>query len=437
MTEQSGREERDRTSRLIRVLAKDLAELARVQAKLTTDLVDLLSEVQGEGTEIPLHMPARTDDTEDRTEIEAGEADPIGEDEKGSAEPPRRPGAEPETGPEPVAGSVPIADPEPGLHAEPTATEEETVRDPEPPAEDFAETGHATAEETGDNGEEPIANQLDDAEGELELEAEDESSEALDTTVLVLESGDARVGVLWNQVVHIGTFSDPALPERIESEDGPVDLVSLGRLLHGVSREEKYYVVLADEGEKAAVACERMLGLGPLASVSRHEQDKRIQVLQVHLLKSFTRGTEGPDLQSDAGEEEPDSFGEREREERDRNGPRRALVAVRYLPARVAICRYLRGRGWQVGEAAGLEAAIVSLDLGHWDALFLEARVNGTPDEAEEALLSRVGELGVPVIRVGSRISGYPGHSGPSLMFPFSETELESILQETEARPGR
>ena len=84
----------------------------------------------------------------------------------------------------------------------------------------------------------------------------------------------------------------------------------------------------------------------------------------------------------------------------------------------------------------GSEAAIVSLDLGRWDALFLEARSNGQPDEAEEALLDRVGELSIPVIRVGSRVSGYPTQGGPSLMFPFSEAELDSILSKAGGRPG-
>ena len=130
------------------------------------------------------------------------------------------------------------------------------------------------------------------------------------------------------------------------------------------------------------------------------------------------------------------SASQKEEDERDRNGPRRALVAVRYLPARVAICRYLRGRGWQVGEAAGLEAAVVSLDLGRWDALFLEARGNGHADETEQALLDRVGELSIPVIRVGSRISGYPTQGGPSLMFPFSEAELDTILETAGGRAG-
>ena len=377
------------TPRLIEKLARDLADLARAQAKLTTDLVDLLEGLRAEAPEIPLHIPPGEADREDRIEAGSGEG--------GGAPAPAEVGE--------------------GAGEAPGRGSDEGEEIPE-------------GEESRD-----LAVEIEEAADEGEDEEAEEVPDSLDTTVLVLESGDARVGVLWDQVVQIGSFSERTVPERIESEHGAVDLVSLGRLLHGVSREEKYFVVLADEGEKAAVACERMLGLGPLASVSKHEQDERIQVLQVRLLRSFAGGADLP-VETGPAEGARETPEEREREERDRNGPRRALVAVRYLPARVAICRYLRGRGWQVGEAAGLDAAIVSLDLGRWDALFLDARVNGTPDEAEEALLSRVGELGVPVIRVGSRISGYPGHSGPSLMFPFSETELESILHATEARPG-
>ncbi len=122
-------------------------------------------------------------------------------------------------------------------------------------------------------------------------------------------------------------------------------------------------------------------------------------------------------------------------------GPMKSMPGIRThghvaLIARCHTCRYVRGRLCEVEEAAGLEAAIVSLDLGRWDALFLEARVNGKPEEAEKALIHRVGELGVPVIRVGSRISGYPTAGGPALMFPFSESELESILSMTEEKAG-
>jgi len=267
-----------------------------------------------------------------------------------------------------------------------------------------------------------------------ETEEEEEEATPSDATVLVLESHHARVGVLWDQVVQIGSLTTPTVPDQIETDHGSVDLFSLGSLLHGVSREEKYFVVLGKEGEKAAVACERMLGLGPLASASKNEKDSRIQVLQVGLLKTFAK-VPARSQGAGVGDGRPSAL-EKEEEERDRNGPRRALVAVRYLPARVAICRYLRGRGWQVGEAAGLEAAIVSLDLGRWDALFLEARGNGHADDAEQALLNRTGELSIPVIRVGSRISGYPTQGGPSLMFPFSEAELDTILEKAGGRAG-
>lgn len=263
-----------------------------------------------------------------------------------------------------------------------------------------------------------------------------EGVEAPDATVLVLESGDARVGVLWDQVVQVGSLTASIVPPRIETDRGQTDLVSLGLLLHGVSREEKYFVVLEEEGERAAVACERMLGLGPLNSASKDDMETRIQVLRVPLLKTFAMGARAGAPR--ANHARPGGFSSRpEDEERDRNGPLRALVAVRYLPARVAICRHLRGCGWQVGEAAGLEAANVSLDLGRWDVLFLEVRSNGDIDETETTILKRVAERGIPVIRVGSRISGFPQQEGPSVMFPFPEAELDAILIQVGKRANR
>jgi hypothetical protein len=90
-----------------------------------------------------------------------------------------------------------------------------------------------------------------------------------------------------------------------------------------------------------------------------------------------------------------------------------------------------------VGEAAGLEAANISLDLGRWDVLFLEVRSNGEVDETETTILKRVAERGIPVIRVGSRISGFPQQEGPSVMFPFPEAELDAILVQVGERANR
>jgi hypothetical protein len=411
--ERVGSDSRDMTvDRLTRLLVKDLAELAQIQAKVTNDLVQLLDRLQGAQDQLELQTEAESADRMDRGVTEHAPAPPPVEEsvaEEMAAD--VRAGADSETPPE-VA--------EPAVVAE----AEEAAEAAEPPPETVEET--ATIAEAGQ------PDQPEQVAGETE--EEEDVAASPDATVLVLESQDARVGVLWDQVIQIGSLTTPTVPEKIETDHGSVDLVSLGNLLHGVSREEKYFVVLGKEGEKAAVACERMLGLGPFASASKNEQDSRIQVLQVGLLKTFAKcphKTAGVGV----GQVKP-SASQKEEEERDRNGPRRALVAVRYLPARVAICRYLRGRGWQVGEAAGLEAAIVSLDLGRWDALFLEARGNGHADETEQALLDRVGELSIPVIRVGSRISGYPTQGGPSLMFPFSEAELDTILEKAGGRAG-
>jgi hypothetical protein len=263
-----------------------------------------------------------------------------------------------------------------------------------------------------------------DREGAAEGPDELDESVNAEAPVLILESGNARVGVLWDHVIQIGSLGTPVIPEKVTTDGGAVELVSLGLLLHGVSREEKYFVVLDADGERAAVACERMLGVGPLGTAVQQEKGVRIQVLRVPMLLTFAesatpRGANGGSLED-----------QKAADERDRHGPLRALVAVRYLPARVAICRHLRGRGWQVGEAAGLEAASVSLDLGRWDLLFLEAHGNGESEATEGTLLRRVMERGVPVIRVGSRISGFPGREGPALMFPFSESELDAILTE-------
>jgi hypothetical protein len=389
-------------------VVKELAAISRAQARLTKRLCDLIEKLPPAGMESVAQAEASTVDrgvvAEERaadTTVQPGEGTPIGEippmftelDEVVIEIDHRVTG---NGGGPVVIPPIPVTVPSEASLASPANA---------PLADERARTA--------DSSESPDAG----ADGPDEVE----ESGAENEMVLTLESGDACVGVLWDQVVQIGSLSTSTVPDRITIDRDEVGIVSLGNLLHGVSREEKYFVILAQDGERAGVACERMLGLGPIAGKEKREKEPRIQVLKVPFLLTFAsspRRAEKQDLPRTT--QTP--------EEQDKQGPLRALVAVRYLPARVGICRHVRGRGWQVGEAAGLEAATVSLDLGRWDALFLEARANGEADEVESTLLRRVLERKVPVIRVGSRISGYPVHEGPVLMFPFTEAELDAIL---------
>ena len=410
------------TNETLWAVMKELAAVSRAQARLTKRLCDLIEMLpRGHGDSESPGDRSTIDRTIDRV-ASADETVPhaVAPDEEA-------PNA---TGPVPVItefDEVVIevdhlvtsngAGPAAVQALVPSPFPEDLPEKPEEPA------GVGAVEGIPARGNEPVSTVGGPEVGDASAEGVDEAeeSEGENEMVLTLESGDARVGVLWDQVVQIGSLSTATVPDRIGIDRDEVEIVSLGNLLHGVSREEKYFVILAQDGERAGVACEKMLGLGPLAGVEKKEEGPRIQVLKVPFLLTFSgsaRREEKQDLQLTT----------QTAEEQDKQGPLRALVAVRYLPARVAICRHLRGRGWQVGEAAGLEAATVSLDLGRWDALFLEARSNGEADEIESTLLRRVLERRVPVIRVGSRISGYPGHDGPALMFPFSEAELDAIL---------
>lgn len=408
---------------LVRTLVRDLADLMQAQATVTKDLarlIDLLSVSAADRAAAGGVADSRTQATGGARVAEAAPRVP-------EARRPEPPDPAPPTPPAPLTPLAPPATRPPARRAEtpppasapPIEAEEETEFTVVTPGE-----GISSAAATGP-GEE-----LDESEPGDEVDR----PEIGDATVLLLESGKARVGVLWSQVAQVGSLGTPVAPPRIDSERGTTDLVSLGLLLHGVSREEKYFVVLEQDGERAAVACERMLGLGPLSSAAHDSGDQRIQVLGIPLLRTFGKGAQAGGAGRPAGARA--MAGGRDEDERDRSGPLRALVAVRYLPARVAICRHLRGRGWQVGEAAGLEAATVSLDLGHWDAIFLEASGNGEVEEIEGNLMRRVEARRIPVIRVGSRITGLPQQEGPAVMFPFAEAELDTILTQLAERPA-
>lgn len=387
---------------VLRSLMNDLAQLAQAQAGLAAHLSQLLTLIRedGPGSMVDVRREAADNNSQ---EPGSAEAFHVG----APAVPPAAASAESPTGSSGDGGGGTVDDPDSGW-AQSSAVESVEIAEEDPnPADGDADFV------------------IDEALDQPEVD----SRELKDLTVLVLESGNAQVGVFWDQVIQVGTLAGPHVPERLESEHGPTDLVSLGLLLHGRSLEERYFVVLESEGERAAIACERMLGLGPLHSAPKSRKDAPIQVLRVPLLRTFAQGPR-PGMGT-AGDRSPES-GVRSRNpgmDRDRVGPLRALVAVRYLPARVAICRQLRARGWQVGEAAGLEAATVSLDLGRWDALFLEARSNEELEETESTLLRCVHERSIPLVRVGSRVTGLPGGGGPAVTFPFVEAELDSILE--------
>ena len=108
------------------------------------------------------------------------------------------------------------------------------------------------------------------------------------------------------------------------------------------------------------------------------------------------------------------------------------LVAVRYLPARVAIGRMLRSLGWFVLEATELEDLPGMLARVRYTAVFTEA-----PDAASPgwlAALERARAEGALVIAVGSRLRGRANDplatmgDLPRLLHPFQEAEFERVL---------
>jgi hypothetical protein len=110
-----------------------------------------------------------------------------------------------------------------------------------------------------------------------------------------------------------------------------------------------------------------------------------------------------------------------------------ALVSVRYLPARVAIVRALRSRGWFVLETADTAELPAMLQRVHHRAVFAEAPERSEPGWIEE--LQRARQSGTRVICVASRLRGAAGDplrvlgEVPQLSYPFQEAELERLIE--------
>ncbi len=107
-----------------------------------------------------------------------------------------------------------------------------------------------------------------------------------------------------------------------------------------------------------------------------------------------------------------------------------ALLAVRYLPARVALARALRGHGWQVVEepdptdarrrTAVLRPGLICVELSDSG----DSRGAGTEEIAE------LGASGCPLYVVASRHRVDDGRISadvPRLLHPFTEAELDAL----------
>lgn len=102
-----------------------------------------------------------------------------------------------------------------------------------------------------------------------------------------------------------------------------------------------------------------------------------------------------------------------------------ALLAVRYLPARVAISRALRFHGWEAVEAVDLPEILVRLRRRHFQAIFIEPAEH--PRSALIPALLGARTAGAQVVGVGLRQrragmeSLRPLGEIPHLLYPFQE----------------
>ncbi len=111
---------------------------------------------------------------------------------------------------------------------------------------------------------------------------------------------------------------------------------------------------------------------------------------------------------------------------------RTAVVAVRYLPARVALTRVLRTQGWQITELADPGDLPGHLASSRATAVFAEP-----PDGADLSWLEalrRAQSRGAHLFAVGSRLRGRAVDplaslgEVPRLLYPYQEWEIERVL---------
>ncbi len=203
--------------------------------------------------------------------------------------PPSRPGSEltaaPQLRPEPEAQQAPEIL---------SISEEEFESEPRTEHETEAEQEVEPTLETTSLEDEP---RFEIATGEVSSPEEADDSiggfagiAPLNTKVLIIGSGAARAGVIWENVERIGTVSMQTLP-RTEPGQTPADMVSLGALLQETSGIEKHLVVLREDGDAVALSCEHIGGLVPFAAQSEGKSPLT-RVIHVAEVRRFMKDTE-------------------------------------------------------------------------------------------------------------------------------------------------
>ncbi len=168
--------------------------------------------------------------------------------------------------PEQVLESEPEAGQEAEIEREVEPTLETTIHEDEPRFETVAEevSGPEEAEDSigGFAGITPVS-----------------------TKILIIGSGAARAGVLWENVERIGTVGMRSA-SRTEPGQTSGDVVSLGALLRETPGIEKHLVVLREDGDTAALSCEHIGGLVPLAA-ERGGQTPPVRVIHAAEVRRF------------------------------------------------------------------------------------------------------------------------------------------------------
>lgn len=255
---------------------------------------------------------------------------------------------------------------------------------------------------------------------------------------LLLGCGPAWVGLPWRAVAGIGLSEEE---DRSEYRYSLLDLVHPG---HEPS-SEPFRVSWRQGQDGVSMTCERLGGAlaveraaerGVEAVLVPTSEGNRAPdlVSLVEYMASLRRAEADSAPVSDPIPAEARPSGERESVKQSSQWPAQpsALLAVRYLPARVAIARTLRAKGWLVLEALDPVEVAVRLRQVRFQALFADLSDIAIPELL--FAIQRASDSGTRILAVGSRLRSTntdPTHAlgdVPRLLYPFQENELERAL---------
>ncbi|MCB9465192.1 MAG: hypothetical protein H6682_16020 [Candidatus Eisenbacteria bacterium] len=254
-----------------------------------------------------------------------------------------------------------------------------------------------------------------------------------------VEWGGRRPGVLdWSGADTSNVDSEEADPSRVsegrpsEAEDGAAEELSTSNVDVADEADVPAEAGVPQLGEETRGPAPEWVALADESGSTTQEPPAEVATQDEQVEQDDEQGEANGDPDEPVWDVETPSETDVTSPPPQATAGRRALVAVRYLPARISVSRVLRQMGWEVEEVADLERAAERLSPREFRVVFVDVS-QPVPRSLQNAL-HREDLADVRWVGVGSRLRMVPDATpgqlkeAPRLYFPFGEEEARELV---------